>query len=213
MSDPADTAIERMRARIGRPLGASLRDRRGVSDGVAPLDGEWLGGFAQPSVVLNEVSAMSAQLANQGTMRDEYGESSVTVVALTPEKLELRKSYARSGAEFVYVAQRSAATLAGYWYAPKNKAFRGVFCLVRADALGPDDERALRNRVRTTSPRRIALLVASAAVVAAFAWGALGHDRVLALGALAVFCAFQVVVYFRLSARRREADAWRELLG
>jgi hypothetical protein len=175
------------------------------------LEGDWLGGFAQPGVILNKVSAMSARFdTDNGGIVDEYGSSSVQIVRRDRDRIQLVKRYAEH--EFVYVGRLAHGALAGYWYSPIRPTFAGVFWLSRVDRLPDTTAAALRDRVRATSPRRWIVSAASSLVMCAFGLGlVVSPPLALAAGATGAACVW--LVRRRLLALRREVDLWREQLG
>ena len=208
--------IGQTRERIGRRLGVTLNDRhaRSGNDDLVGLTGDWLGGLEQPHLLLNGVSAVAARLEDGGgTMQDEYGEATLAVVTTTPARVELHKSYVRSGHQFVYVGRRSGGTMAGYWYSPKQPVFRGLFCFVRTDCLVEEEVKVVRGQVRTSSPRLAAVNGALITLLGAFLWSAFTVRVGVAVGCGALLALSHVILRSRQVALGRDADAWRELLG
>jgi hypothetical protein len=175
------------------------------------LDGDWLGAFAQPGVILNTASAMSVRFAGAGgAIVDEYGPSTVTVSARAGDRVVFVKRYAR--AEFVYVGRLVDGQLAGYWYSSLRPAFAGVFWLSRVDRLDDASAAALGDRVRSKSRRRTALLAFNAVAVCAMLVGYVTYLP-LALAALAASLGFDLLMRRRTVEMRRDVDAWKTQLG
>jgi len=211
-----NAARERTRALIGRQLGLELGERAGDAYRDASgelLDGEWLGAFAQPSVILNKVTPVSLRIDGAaGRSIDEYGEAQLDVsVEPTRERIEIRKEYGRIGGEFMYVGRMHEGTLAGYWYSAVRPQFAGVFWMARADRLAPEVAERLRRRVRRNSPKRSLL---RAAMISTLIVGAVGVRLVPLLGfvALALAGVFLLVLKHRSEALQREVELWRRQL-
>jgi hypothetical protein len=207
-------SFDRTRELVARHLGVALAVR--VDEGYREadgslLEGEWLGAFAQPAVILNTVSAMSVRLDEQGGASiDEYGEAALSHPLVRGDHVSWRKRYA--GATFTYVGHRRDGVIAGYWYAPARPSFAGVFWLARADRLETDAAEALRARVRSTSPRRTLTKLAMVAILAAVLIG--GHASwAIEVAGLGAGAAFVALLRARTRALQREAEAWRTEIG
>ena len=211
-----NVARERTRVLIGRQLGLELGERTGDAyrdPSGELLDGEWLGAFAQPGVILNKVTPVSLRIDGaSGQCIDEYGEARLEVALDDKnDRVEIRKDYGRLGGQFLYVGRIHEGTLAGYWHSGMRPEFAGVFWMARADRLPDELAEALRRRVRRTSPRRALLKAAMLSVLIAGAvgvrlWPPLGFA---ALGATVVFL---LVLSQRTEKLRREVALWRRQL-
>jgi hypothetical protein len=204
------TAADRTRALLEQHLGVGLgvdsgdayRDARGKL-----LDGEWLGAFAQPGVITNTVTAVSATLsASGGRMVDEYGASDVAILSIRDGRVEMRKAYSEAlNKQFVYVGRLGDGTFAGYWYSRALPWFRGGFHFTRADRMPAEARDRLRVHVRSWSWRKVvalALVVAMPIVLVAsgfdLVWWADG-----AVIALMVASVSRVWAFGRLADRAR----------
>jgi hypothetical protein len=201
---------------IGRELGVELGERTGDAYRDATgelLDGEWLGAFAQPSVILNKVTPVSLRIdGREGRSIDEYGEARLDVsIEPVHDRIEIRKDYGRLGGEFVYVGRMHEGTLAGYWYSTVRPQFAGVFWMARADRLAPEVGERLRRRVRRNSPKRALLKAAMMSLLIA---GVVGVRLVPALGfvVLGLGVAFVLVLAQRTRNLGREVELWRRQL-
>lgn len=201
---------------IGRQLGVELGERAGDAYRDASgelLEGEWLGAFAQPSVILNKVTPVSLRIEGGGGRSiDEYGEARLEVSRdETTERIEIRKDYGRFAGEFAYVGRMHEGTLAGYWFSTLRPDFAGVFWMARADRLAPEVAERLRRGVRRSSPKRALLRAAMMAVLIA---GVVGVRLVPVLGFVAVGLAalFLLVLRRRTDNLRREVELWRRQL-
>jgi len=200
---------------IGKQLGLELGERAGDAYRDASgelLEGEWLGAFAQPSVILNMVTPVSLRIAGEGGQCiDEYGEATLAVTREQDDRIEIRKDYGRMAGQFVYVGRMHEGTLAGYWYSEVRPEFAGVFWMARADRLADEVAERLRRRVRRTSPRRALLKAAMMSLLIA---GAVGMRLYPVLGFVALGAAvvFLLVLSQRTENLRREVDLWRRQL-
>jgi hypothetical protein len=134
------------------------------------LDGEWLGGFVQPGVILSAASAVRLTLADgQGSSLDEYGPATLTVTRRVGDRVEITKTYGGPfAAPLRYVGRLSGGVLAGYWYSAVRPGFCGLFWLSRRERLSDASRLALERHVRAWSWRRpIALFVFYGLVVVA----------------------------------------------
>jgi hypothetical protein len=175
------------------------------------LDGDWLGAFAQPGVILNTASAMSVRFDDTGgAIVDEYGDSTVTVSARTADRIAFTNRYAR--AEFNYVGRIVDGQLAGYWYSPLRPSFAGVFWMSRVDRLAETSATALRDRVRSKSPRRAVVLSIHAVLTMATCIGMVTYLPV-AVAALAISFGFDALLRRRVVALRCDVDGWKQQLG
>jgi hypothetical protein len=191
--------------RVNAKVGDAYRDPSGT-----PLEGEWIGAFAQPGVVLNAVTAVSAQIAEgTGGMEDEYGKSKL-VVTRKNDRVTIEKHYQDS--HFIYIGKLFEGALAGYWYAPIRPAFGGVFWLSRADRLREDSLEQFRARVRSKSPRRT---IAKGMLWSLAIGSAVGLRMYppLAIGSFAAFGGFSWVMNRRVRAMRVEIERWKRELG
>ena len=210
-------ARARTRRLIDRHLGLDLRERVGDAyrdPSGTLLEGEWLGAFVQPSVVLNQVTPVSVRLAGaEGWSIDEYGKATLEVAAGDHGRVRWTKRYAPSVArQFEYVGRIEGGTLAGYWVSTLRPSFGGVFWLVRADRLPPDIADRLRARVRRSSPRRSLLKGLFAVVVLAAALGIRVFPP-LAFATLVPCVVFVVAMRTRTDALRHEVERWKRQLG
>ena len=211
-----NAARERTRVLIGRQLGVELGERAGDayrdSSGEL-LEGEWLGAFAQPSVILNKVTPVSLRIeAGGGRSIDEYGEARLEVTHdVKTDRIEIRKDYRRFAGQFTYVGRMHEGTLAGYWFSAIRPTFAGVFWMARADRLAPEVAERLRRGVQRNSPKRALL---KAAMMAVLITAMVGVRLVPALGFVAAGLAvvFLVVLRQRTENLRREVDLWRRQL-
>lgn len=195
-----------------RHLGITIREREAGPYRDASgkqLEGEWLGGFAQPGVVLHKATAVSARFdEREGAMVDEYGPSSVYILRRHEDRIWLTKQYGRQ--QFTYVGQLGDGTLAGYWYSPLVPTFEGVFWFARADRLDDATRAELQRRVRSSSPRKwiavVGIPVVSFAPVVAYPHAA---------GMMATFAICWTMMGLGFARKRRllrEAALWREEL-
>jgi hypothetical protein len=179
------------------------------------LDGEWLGGFAQPGVILNTATAMHFTLAEGvGRSIDEYGPATWTIAKNDGDRVELSKGYTgANAARFHYVGRLSEGTLAGYWYSPARPDFCGVFWLGRSDTLSEESKRALQSRIRGWSWRRPLVRFVFGAPAALFVLAWFTNHSAAALLAFNVW--FLLIPVCRMRAQRfhKEVARWRTLLG
>jgi hypothetical protein len=215
------SAHDATRALIAQQLGFSigLRGDRGElyrdAAGTA-LEGEWLGGFAQPGVILNRVTAVSARFdAGTGAMIDEYGESTLVRQPHRGERVAFAKRYGKADptarARFDYTGKLRGGELAGFWSYSLRPEFCGVFWLIRADHLDEPTLAGFRRRVRKTSPRRTAVKVVAASMAVA-PLVSLGSPAVFA-GVLAIDVAAIGVLRYRTARLARLVRGWRTELG
>jgi hypothetical protein len=207
----------RTRALIAGRLGVAIALRRGDAYRDArslELAGDWLGGFAQPGVILNAVTAVSARLSDDGgAMIDEYGESRLSV-ARDGDRIQLDKRYGPEATRrFHYVGQLAGGTLAGYWCSPLRPEFGGVFWLVRADQLEQASASALAARVRSSSPRRLLALGTLFGLMIAAGAGIALWNPALAGGALLGQIAFSQLLRSRTRAMLCARRSWQDRLG
>lgn len=209
-------AADRTRALFARELGLDLTPRevhyRDQAAGV--FEGEWLGAFAQPSIVLNKVTPVSLRLdATTGNSVDEYGKAQLGI-RRDGDFVQLVKSYEgrdQTG-RFVYIGRFEAGALAGYWYSPLRPQFCGVFWFSRVDQLADATAEKLRSRVRSTSPKRTIVKAGVFAVVTGSIVLA-GPAPAIALGLAGVGVLATITLNTRARALRREVIAWQRALG
>jgi hypothetical protein len=212
----ADAAgpTERTRTLLTRELGVPLElvGERGYREpGGAPLEGEWLGAFAQPGVVLNTATAMRVELGREaGSSVDEYGEASLAIARHEGDRVTWRKAYTGGQQQnFIYVGRFAHGVIAGYWYSPHIPRFGGVFWLARTDHLTERSASALRAKVRTWSWRRLALRALLAGMIVV---PALAPAPALALPMVGAFGLGVYTLKRRRDALARERRAWEQLL-
>ena len=213
MADAAGPT-ERTRALVTRELGVALElvGERGYREsGSAPLEGEWLGAFAQPGVVLNTATAMRVELGRDvGSSVDEYGAADLVIVRHEGDRVEWRKAYVAGQREnFIYVGRLAHGVLAGYWYSPHLPRFGGVFWLARTDHLTEPSASALRAKVRSWSWRRHAL---RALLVALIVVPAVGPTPVLAIPIVGTVWLGMYTLNRRRNALASERREWERLL-
>ncbi len=212
--------VERTRLRVARGLHLALVEAgdapayRGA--GGTPLDGEWVGAFAQPAVLLRAVTATSVTFADHGGASfDEYGEANLHVVVRDGDRVEWIKRYAiaRPGAHPLrYVGRIHGSTLSGYWEAVDRPGFCGVFWLARADRLVKGSRELMQTRVRSRSvPRTVAQTVMTGLFVALGA-GAVA-SLPLALAAALAIAAIVGIGTARVGVMKREVTDWKLLIG
>ena len=204
-----DLTYQRITRGLGFAIG--LRDRDAYRDSLGVrLAGEWLGAFAQPSVLLNKVTPISARFDEvTGAMIDEYGESRLTLTEPAGDRVDFVKQYATQS--FHYHGFLGDGTLAGYWYSHARIEFTGVFWLQRAELFDEATSEMFRRRVRSSSPRRvvaqIALPVLFIGPVFAFPYPAVLASTIAANGALLW------LIRRRMRDLQREVALWRADLG
>jgi MFS superfamily sulfate permease-like transporter len=88
----------------------------------------------------------------------------------------------------------------------------GVFWMARVDRIDDASATALRDRVRSKSPRRTIVLAVHTAMMVAIGVG-LVASLPLALGAFALSLGFDALLRRRVIALRRDVDAWKTQLG
>lgn len=209
-------AAERTRALFARELDLDLTPRgvhyREPAAGV--FEGEWLGAFAQPAVVVNKVTAVSLRFAStSGNSIDEYGKAMLSIRRFG-ERVQMTKSYENKdqGGQFVYVGELHAGTLAGYWYSPLQPSFCGLFWFSRVDQLADATAEKLNARVRANSPRLVVakamtfVVITGSIVTAAI-------SPVVSAGLVGVGAVGMLTLRHRTRALRREVDSWVAALG
>lgn len=204
-----DLTYQRITRGLGFPIG--LRDRDAYRDpGGVRLSGEWLGAFAQPSVVLNKVTPVSARFDEvTGAMIDEYGESRLTLTEPAGDRVDFIKQYATQS--FHYHGVLGDGTLAGYWYSHARLEFTGVFWLQRAERFDEATSEMFRRRVRSSSPRRVLAQIAMPVLLLGPVL-AFPTPPVLA-GTIAANGALLWLIRRRMAELRREVELWRADLG
>jgi hypothetical protein len=204
---------ERTREIVASRLGVRVVERGDEAYRTAlatGLDGEWLGGFVQPGVVLRDATAMRFTLAGcSGRSVDEYGQASLTLLELEGERVELTKVYSRSSGTFRYVGRLSNGTLSGYWYSATRPAFCGVFWFARTERLADETGRALERGIKTWSARR-GLLIAGMLLLTVMTVSL--SPRVV-IAALCVWAGGYAIYRSRARALSAEVASWRSLLG
>lgn len=212
--------VERTRLRIARGLRLALVE---AADGAAyrsaggtPIDGEWLGAFAQPSVILRAVTATSVTFGDgRGASVDEYGEAKLQIVKHDGDRIEWVKRYVieRPGAlPLRYVGRIHGTTLSGYWEAIDKPGFCGVFWLARADRIAKSAREVMQSRVRSRSvPRAVAQVVLTGLFVA-FGFG-LATWSVLALVAGIAIAGIVALGSARVGEMKREVADWKQVIG
>ena len=212
--------VERTRLRIARGLRLALVEA-GDGDayrsaGGTPLDGEWLGAFAQPAVILRAVSAMSVMFGdNRGASVDEYGEAELSVVARDGDRIEWVKRYRveRPGALALrYVGKLHGTTLSGYWEAIDRPTFCGVFWLARADRTAKSVREVMQSRVRSKSVPRVVAQIVMTGLCIVFGFG-LVTRHVIALAAAVAFVALIALGTARAGELKREVAEWKQVIG
>ncbi len=209
-------AIERTRALIARRLGVALEAApRDAYRELEALEGDWIGAFAQPGVILHAATVVRATLGeHSGRAVDEYGQSELEIVEHDAERVVLRKRYAGKSitGEFVYIGRLVDGTLAGYWFSPLRPPFCGVCWMSRADRLTDATRTALDQRVRSRSVRR-GLVYATLGVLGATGLAGLaGHAGFALLTTVAVLTG-GFLLADRTNAMRREVKLWQRALG
>jgi hypothetical protein len=160
-------AVAATRARLAGELGVTWEERRGaLYRESASLQGDWLGVFVQPAVILHTASAVRMELRLEGESRswDEYGQATIEILEPGPGRVAFTKTY--NGQKYFYVGTLEGGALAGYWVSRSMPGFRGFFCFTRAELLTDASRAALQSLVLTKSTRRsIAGAVARGATV------------------------------------------------
>jgi len=212
--------VERTRLRIARGLRLALVEA-GDGDayrtaGGTPLDGEWLGAFAQPAVILRAVSAMSVTFGdNRGASVDEYGEAELSIVARDGDRIEWVKRYRveRPGALALrYVGKLRGATLSGYWEAIDRPSFCGVFWLARADRTAKSMREVMQSRMRSKSVPHVVAQVVMAGLCILFVAGLVTHHPI-AFAAAVMFAGLIALGTVRAGELKREVAAWKQVIG
>jgi hypothetical protein len=207
-------AVEgRTRAILSSRLGVQVIERREETyrtSLVTALDGDWLGGYVQPGVILQAATATRVSIsAGRGRSVDEYGPAALTILKNDGERVELTKEYARRNGAFRYVGRLSNGTLSGYWYSLQRPAFCGVFWLARTERLTDQTVRAFERGVQTWSSRRVILIVGLLLLVAMTVSG----NRYAQVAALLVWVGGYAVYGNRARTLKAEVERWRSLLG
>jgi hypothetical protein len=206
----ADDPFDRTRTMIARGLGVAIAPREldAYRDPAGErVGGEWLGGFAQTGTLLARYTAMSMSVDDdRGAAMDEYGESTLRIVARGGE-LAFDKRYA-SGDRFVFHGRAVDGAIAGIWYQTAGAPL-GVFWLARVDRLAASTADALRGKIHVTSKRLrwlgIAYLTMCAGVSATLFVPTVGLASITALAITAGLS--------RTPWLRSEIAAWQRELG
>jgi hypothetical protein len=208
---------ERARSLVASRLGVRIELRREEAyraSAGATLEGEWVGAFLQPGVVLNPATAMRVHMgATTGQAVDEYGAATLSITARDGERVALTKDYAgQPDRQFRYVGALSGGVLAGYWHSLARPAFAGLFWLARTDRVTDSTAELLTRRVASFSWRRGVVKAAAILVTVGIAWGSLGPSAALYVAVSVNALAF-AVYRLRATALHAEVERWRGLLG
>jgi hypothetical protein len=197
-------------AKLGVPIverGETYRSTVGTG-----LEGDWLGAFMQPGVIVSQVTPMRVTLSGtMGRSVDEYGPATLTLVKREGDRVTLTKRY-DSGPSFVYVGRLGSGTLAGYWQSPLRPAFSGVFWLARTESLAESTLRSFEGRVRRWSLRRGLLYAVCLRLAGMMFVGLKGYHRIALISA-ALWVAVLLLDRGRANRVRSEVARWKELLG
>jgi hypothetical protein len=216
------SAHDRTRALISRHLPRPIGRRDGGGDiyrdaTVIPVDGEWVGGFAQAGTILNTITPVSVRFERDGgAMSDVYDESRLTRADHGGDRVAFMKQYASSNGEarFHYIGRLRDGEIAGYWQDPGGPRHAGVFWLTRADRLDDatlaDFRRLASNASPASSDRtllQVSALVLTAGPILAF------PSVIGVLAALILDITLLVSVSTRVTDMPGEVAAWRRELG
>lgn len=207
--------MERTRDLVSSRLGVAIELRREdayrASAG-ATLEGEWVGAFLQPGVVLNAASAMRVHMgAREGRSLDEYGAATLSMSEGDGQRVVLTKDYeGQPDRQFRYVGLLSGGVLAGYWFSVARPSFAGIFWLARTDRLTDSTAESLQKMVASWSWRRGVVRAAPILLTLSIGLG-IGARAEVYLAVSAFALAFAV---YRLRAKALDAEVlrWRRLL-